>query len=141
METKLVYQNHYISIVVEEENHLLIDTWNEQSENLSIEEFKDLLLKFKEMVMENKVANVITDVSLFMFPMTPDLQEWSVDNITIPLLKESNYSQHAFVMPKDFIASLAIEQFTDETNKNAVPTRYFDNIEEAREWLLTEKIA
>ncbi|WP_375562888.1 hypothetical protein ACE193_10295 [Bernardetia sp. OM2101] len=40
-------------------------------------------------------------------------------------------------MPKEFIASLSIEQLTDDisTNTSAINTKYFDNREEARKWL------
>ena len=36
-------------------------------------------------------------------------------------------------MPKEFIASLSIEQLTDD-----ISTKYFDNMEEARNWLIRE---
>lgn len=48
MEAKLLYQDEYISITFEEENNLLIDTWNEKSENLSEERFKNLLLNLRK---------------------------------------------------------------------------------------------
>lgn len=138
METKLLYQDEYIHIVFEEQNNLLIDTWSEESENLSMEGFKNCLLKFKEMVEKSNAVYALTDVSSFMVPMTPELQEWTVNVITVPLAQETNYSKHAFVMPKDLIASLAIEQFTEETNTSAVKTNYFADVEEAKKWLLVE---
>ncbi|AFM04437.1 hypothetical protein Fleli_2053 [Bernardetia litoralis DSM 6794] len=138
MEAKLLYQDEYISITFEEENNLLIDTWNEKSENLSEERFKNLLLKFKEMVEQSNPKYVLTDVSTFMLPMTPELQEWTVNTITVPLSKEKDYSKHGFIMPQEFIANLSIEQFTEETNMNAVITRYFDELKEAKKWLLEE---
>ncbi len=138
MEAKLLYQDNYIHITFEEENNLLTDTWNEESVNLSIEGFQTLLFKFKEMVEKSNAVYVITDVSNFMLPMTPELQEWTVNTITVPLAQKTNYSKHAFVMPKDFIASLSIEQFAEETNNSAVKTSYFADLEEAKKWLLVE---
>ncbi|WP_338793951.1 hypothetical protein [Bernardetia sp. MNP-M8] len=139
MESKIVYQDDYISITVEEKNNLLIDTWNEKSDILSREEFQNLLLTFKKMVEQSNVSYVISDVSSFMLPMTPELQEWTVNTITIPLAQTTNYSKHAFIMPKEFIANLAIVQFTEDTNASAVSTKYFDNMEEARNWLINSE--
>ncbi|WP_338814890.1 hypothetical protein V9L05_06785 [Bernardetia sp. Wsw4-3y2] len=80
MESKIVYQDDYISIAVEEENNLLIDTWNEKSDVLSGEEFQNLLLTFKKMVEQSNVSYVISDVSSFMLPMTPELQQWAINS-------------------------------------------------------------
>ncbi len=129
-----------MNIIVEEENNLLIDTWNEKSDALSEEDFQNLLLISKKMVEENNVSCVVTDASSFILPMTPELQEWAINAVTIPLLQTTNYSKHAFIMPKEFIANLSIEQLTNDistaTTTSAVSTKYFDNMEEARNWLI-----
>jgi hypothetical protein len=134
MET--LYQDKFVLITYEESKHLLIDVWTEETEDLDEADFKKLLFTWQGYMKEKNAKFALTDTLRFRLPMTPDLQEWTVKNITLPLSNEYNYTKHAFIMPAEFIANLSIEQFTSETNKEASFTKYFADMTQARKWLL-----
>jgi len=134
MET--LYTDEFISISYDAEKDIIIDVWTENTQKLSNDAFKDLLKTWKSFLQKYNVSNAITDLVNFRLAMTPELQIWTLENITIPLAREHKYSKHAFIMPKEFIANLAIEQFTEETNEVAAQTKYFATMTEARKWLL-----
>lgn len=134
---KRVHGDPFFSVYEDTDNDILIDVWH-PNEDLNTDLFKELLILWKSLVEETGAKLILTNTVDFNLPMTPELQKWTAENITIPLSEETNYSKHAFVMPEEFIANLAIEQFVEETNKQAVRTKYFESEEEAKKWLLSE---
>ncbi|WP_020529724.1 hypothetical protein [Flexithrix dorotheae] len=137
---KTIYKNQFVEVFFDEKNALLIDVWTQKTENLSKEGFKELLLDWKNLAEDHKIRFALTNLKAFALPMTPELQDWTVENITKPLCEKGYYTRHAFVMPEEFIAQLAIEQFAEETDTNASPTRYFGDEEEAKSWVLDGKL-
>ncbi len=117
---KTLHNDDYFSVQFDEEREIIVDIWSEKSEELDAEDFQALLLSWKALVLQHNADKAITDLVHFRFPMTPDVQEWTLKNITVPLSQEGNYRKHAFIMPQEFIANLSIEQFTEENNAVAI---------------------
>jgi hypothetical protein len=134
MET--IYEDDYIKISIEPSEKIISDVWTKETQNMSAKKFKEILLIIKEIAEENKLKYILSDARQFLFLITPELQEWTIGNITIPLVQEVNFAKQSFIMPIEFIANLSIEQFTEESNINGIQTKYFADMAEAREWLL-----
>jgi len=71
------------------------------------------------------------------FPIVPDLQEWTAENVFIPT-KHKGLKKAAFIVPQEvyeqiIIEFLSIEQ-TMEENQNLFETKYFTSEQEAFEW-------
>ncbi len=130
MET--LYENEFVKMHIEKDKELLIDVWTPKTEHLEQDEFKKILYVFKELVMKHQIKYALTDTSEFLLPIDPILQNWIMENISIPLMKESRYTKHAVVMPMEFIANLSMDQLADENSSSAT----FGNMAEARKWLL-----
>ncbi|TAG93701.1 MAG: hypothetical protein EAZ07_10575 [Cytophagales bacterium] len=134
---ELVFENLYVSISLDAENSILADTWLTNSSSMSEEIFKDIMYVWRDIMQKNQIKYAFTDTLRFDFPLTPEIQDWVVENISGQLFKNFSFHKHAFIMPAEFIAGLGIEQLTDENNKKSAENAYFSDIASARKWLLS----
>ncbi len=131
-----LYKNEFFSIFYDKNLDLIVDVWTKETEKLNAKSFQNLLLQWLPYAKKHNARYALTDLVNFTFQMTPEIQKWTLKNITIPLFEGYNYRKHAFIMPTEFIANLAIELFAVETAQVAAETRYFADMTEARQWLL-----
>lgn len=115
--------------------------WQEASQNMTDEEYKKLMSQQLQAMYElNLFPNwqyQLLDNRLNLFTMSPELQEWQNEHIGKPMLKElGDYPKTAFIQSEDFITQLSFEQTLDETEETNGMVRYFDNVAEAKSWLL-----
>lgn len=131
-----VYRSKYLFLVYWEEHNLMEMNWLAATENISEEEYKREFLNYLEKMLVYKPNKVIPDTRDFFFTVTIELQEWIGLTIFPPLL-EMGLSKVAFVMAKELIAQLSIEQAMEEGDGIKFTTRYFDSKEEAQKWILS----
>ncbi len=131
----LLYQNDVVSFFYEETTDMLTDVWTEKSGDLTENEFKEMILKWFDYAKSFDVSLALTDLTRFTFAMTPDLQVWTTEHVTVPLAKNFKYRKHAFVMPEEFFARVSIDQFTEENDSAAVTTKLCVDKNEALLWL------
>jgi hypothetical protein len=127
----LLYQNDVVSFFYEEASDMLTDVWTEKSGDLSENEFKEMILKWFDFAKSFDVSIALTDLTRFTFAMTPDLQTWTTENVTVPLAKNYKYRKHAFIVPEEFFAKVSIDQFAEENDSIAVATKLCENRKEA----------
>lgn len=130
----VTHENKYFKIEVDNTNKLLVDTWFETTRTMTENEFKEQLKIFQSNMLAHQIHHALTDTRNFLFPMTPDVQAWTLDNITRPLKAAGYYQRHAFLAPHEVVASLALEMWADD-NLAVADTRYFDDMDEALAWL------
>ena len=131
---EILYKDEYVQMTYDQENNMLIDVWTTQSENLSEEGFKGLLINWLGVMKKHQIKNALTDSLNFRVTLSPDLQNWIMENIA----KEAHkfgYQKQALIMPDEFFANLSIELFADEQN-SLITTQYFSDMTSARKWLL-----
>jgi len=107
------------------------------TENMSEESFKDMLLTWLRTCQAVQSQKAIVFSKDLLFPIIPEIQEWIVNEIA----PHSPIKRSAFIMPEDFIANLAIEQYIETANtaKTAKSiTKYFSTVEQAEQWLETQ---
>jgi hypothetical protein len=135
---KLVAENEYLKVLLDEGRNLLCDEWKPEANNIkSDEEFKLSLMLLKEVGLKHSCRLLLTNATHLNFPVAPSVQEWLVVNIIQPLI-EKGLSKQAFVMPTDLFAQVGIGQYSDEATEahNQFTIRHFDNLEKANHWLL-----
>lgn len=133
---EIIYQDKFVSTSYDSANSLLLEVWTTESEHMTEEEFKQYLYVWRNTMQSNNIKYVLTDTLNYRMTLTPELQDWIVENISVPTAKDFAFQKQAFIMPVEFIANLSIEQFTEESNTSATRTRYFSDMTAARKWLL-----
>lgn len=131
-----VYESHYWAIFHEKEHDMLTPVYNSSSADMTDDLYKAEMGAYVELVEQHRPKNVLIDCREFYFPIVPELQEWTDANI-FPRILASDVKHVAIVIPSELIASLAIEQVMEEAKGVEFTTRYFDDREQAREWLLS----
>lgn len=134
---EVLFQNQYATITYDRENNLFLDIWTSETADLSEDDFKDIISSWQQLVVEHQVKLALTDMADFQIPLTPELQDWLVEQVLHPTSKHA-YSKHAFVIPTEFFAHLSLEQIIEDGNENAhnLQMKYFEDLEEGKGWLL-----
>jgi hypothetical protein len=60
-----------------------------------------------------------------------------VNNDLNPQMIAGGVRNIAFAVPKDVFANMGVQEYTENTDPNAINIRYFDTKTEAKEWLKT----
>lgn len=131
---KVLYQDEYVQMTYDHESNVLIDVWTTKSESLSEDGFKSLLCIWLGFMKQYQIKNALTDTLNFRVALSPDLQNWIVEEIASEA-KKFGYQKQALIMPEEFFANLSIELFSDE-QKTVVACQYFSDMTAARKWLL-----
>jgi len=97
------------------------------------EQFRNGLDTGLELVEKKRAENWLADLRE-MGTVADDDQEWSNSN-WFPRALETNLSQMAIVQPESVVANMSVENIMEEVGDGALTTHYFDNREEARQWL------
>ncbi len=69
--------------------------------------------------------------------VTQEDQEWTVQEWT-PKAANAGLKKAAIVIPKSALGALTIKKITNRVGNSELETAYFDNLEEARQWLRTK---
>jgi len=131
-----LYKSPYISIYFIKEYNLIESAFT--SEEISENNFKKELLSFLEICRKYVPKQTIWDLRDFSFAITPIIQDWIDENIN-KVEVELGVKKEAFLMSKNFISQLSIEQSMDEEYGKKLQAKYFSEREDAINWLLQEE--
>ena len=70
------------------------------------------------------------------FIITPQLQQWALENLILPAIKEG-LKKVAFVESVDTFSKISVEQTMEEDILN-IDLHFFDNVEYAKKWLAVD---
>ncbi|MCB1143990.1 MAG: hypothetical protein H7A24_09835 [Leptospiraceae bacterium] len=131
----ILFKNKFMTIHFRKEDiyPFLELIWSEQTRNMSVPEYKSCVEKYLELVLDYRPAQVLIETKLFLFSISPDIQEWIIESIT-PKTLEAGLSRMALIVTEDFFSQLSIEQ----TMENPAPNfdvKYFKNRISALEWI------
>lgn len=133
-----IFKNKFVTIDLDVQRALAHAVWETSTATMSNEEYKETFSKIGDAYIHHGVKYWLGDARNFLKPVTPILQTWAAEELN-PKLLTAGLEKMALVLPSDFIASLSIEQSVDDMqdrNPYDFQTKYFDNIEEAQNWLL-----
>jgi len=127
-----LYQTNFLTINLHENFIELI--WTKESERAKAEDFKVWNNAIADMVEKHSPTCMLANCLNYFFTITPELQEWSVENV-FNRFEKAGLKRLAMLMSTAFISQLSIEQFVEEANTSLI-TRYYDNESLAKDWLL-----
>jgi hypothetical protein len=131
-----VYKSEYWSIFHEEELKLLIPVWNSSSSGMTEDLYKSEMENYLQTVEKYKPKQLLIDCREFYFAIVPEIQEW-IDKNIFPKVLAIGVKYVAIVIPSEFIANLSVQQAMEEQEGLKFTTRYFDNREDAKKWIIS----
>ena len=131
----IFYQNEFCTIEIDEVKSIALVTWTAESKNMTVEQFKEEQLAQLEAAKKYQLKYFILNGKLMQFPITPDLQDWIVENAIKPSI-EVGVKKSATILPKEIFSQVSVEQTMNDGADDSI-AQYFDNIEDAKKWLLS----
>lgn len=129
-----IYNSKYLQILFKEKNSLMVLNWKPATSKAKDHEFKKWNQDLVEKVNRHKPRLMLADTKKYLFTITPQLQEWSVINVFEPFAK-AGLQKLALIISEEMFAQVSLEQFVDEYKGGKIQSKYFENIESARNWL------
>ncbi len=131
-----VFRNEFLSIDYIKPNNFAKLNWKKNTSNASALDFKQWNINLIKKIEEYKPSLLLSDNRDYLFTIFPELQEWSVENVFIPMSK-AGVRKLAMLVSSDIFAQVSLEQFADESQDDTdIDTKYFENIIEAENWLI-----
>lgn len=130
-----IYESPYLKIFFDKENQMFEEIFTDKTSHWSAEGFKNEMLKLVELTKEYRPIKALVNLKNFLFPIEPDLQEWQNREVFEKGV-ELGLKQTAMLVSSNIFAQVSVEQTMDEESGKKIPNRYFENEDEARQWLL-----
>ncbi len=141
---KLISKSKYVHRYFDDAQRLLISRWQEATEKMDEKLYKREMLAAIEAVKKYKPTLFMVYAQDFGFIITPELQTWTTQYIANPIAC-LGVKKFAYLIPKEYIAGLSVEQTIQEANdykaKTLYELRYFQCEQNALDWLLNKEIA
>lgn len=135
-----IEENKFVKINLDSTNSMLIAEWYITTADMNDEVYKELFQKITQIIQTQKPEKWLGDTRNFAKPVTPALQEWIATELS-PLWVEAGLKKMAMILPAELIANLSIQQAVEEIagvkEISIFETRYFDNIPDAKTWLMS----
>lgn len=98
------------------------------------DDYKEELKVVLEVCLESQATSLVADTMSFDFPITPELQTWTNNNI---FAKHLYLEKCAMVTSQDLIGRLALSQTFDKSEALAIrfDAQFFASFQEAIEWI------
>lgn len=133
-------------MILHESAHVIIDWEPEQSmisyiytpaadNTMSAEDFKYNMTVYGDCCERHQPARLFIDLRNLRFIITPDLQEWTAQEIAP---RTTSLKRMAILVSNDIFAQVSLEQLMDEegiADRYSAP-RYFESEAEAKQWLM-----
>lgn len=135
MAKQLITEDWCWQVYADAEAKTMEAQWLQQAK-LEGEEFKAYLLKWADLVEEHQPRAFLVDSRLGHVVMTPEIQAWH-DQEIVKRYVLAGVQKIAFILPTGVLEAESIEKaFAEDLAANTLDTRYFEDIEAARAWLL-----
>ncbi len=134
MEKELVFKTTYTSIFVLPHNNVIEQHWENSCGKMTDDCFKKEMMFFLDFFMRYQYPKFYVDARKMNFLIDINIQEWVDENITPGFMHVVDKA--AFMLPSNIFEQLSVKQTVEETSGNRKKTSYFDDINEAYQWLL-----
>jgi hypothetical protein len=132
----LLHETPYFKIFHDPQNALFESSWLD-ADKVTPDIFKQEMLAYVELVNTYQPQYYLTDST---FTISVELQDWVTEHV-FPYTMHATVKKFALITPSDFIAQVSLEQTIDTGEKyiGAIPIQYFNNRQDALQWLLKDK--
>ncbi|HEX9979628.1 MAG TPA: STAS/SEC14 domain-containing protein [Flavobacterium sp.] len=117
-----IYFEHDLDAVVME--------WHGYATSLEFREGTELMLNT---LIKNDTFKVLADIKNMTIIARED-QEW-LDTVFLPRATDFGFRVIAIVKPEHYFNKVAVESISYKVDKNKLSINFFDNVDNAREWL------
>ena len=132
---KVIEENKYYKVQIFDD--ILEIKWFPTIEELDEEEYKKLLYKTHAYLLDYDYSKLLENTQDFFYPLTQDLIDWIKEEITLGIFKRSKLKKMAYVMPKDILSKLGVENLIEQARLEYpyIVRLFFDNRKDAVNWL------
>ncbi|AZQ61214.1 hypothetical protein EI427_02950 [Flammeovirga pectinis] len=128
------YKSDFQVIEWNESTKIVKSSWNTPI-NLSEKLYREELNQYFKMIEELTPSLILVDAIKAYYNIHPDTQEW-INQRNIEIHKKIHLRRMAWVVSSDLFSQVSFEQALDDVKSNNIfKLQYFDNVEEAENWL------
>lgn len=135
---KILLRHEYITIKFDEQLEIIYCIWNENSANITEQEFRNIILKMIEFINKYIPLYVLSNESKRNFHYNENTQKWVIDIMQITFVN-ANIKKYAIILPQDFVISISTKELIEEVSNTVTKVAYFDTEEEAKQWFITTR--
>ncbi|HAS40367.1 MAG TPA: hypothetical protein DCS93_07810 [Microscillaceae bacterium] len=125
----LKFCQHYYN----SDKKMLEQVWTNNSESMTTENFKSVMLAYVDLYKQYDVQQVLVDSREMRYLVEPEVQDWVNANIIaviLPYLRKL-----AFLLSSDVFEEVSIKQAMEEQQEDLpFETKYFGDEQQARDW-------
>lgn len=129
-----VYESDYAKVLYKPDENIVEQYWLPATEDMDDDEYQRIQLATLKAFVDNEVELLFVDTQNMAYPIEPEMQQWSKEEIMDKLL-QTKFRKVAYIVSQDFLSQVSIEQTVNEDTSNRMVAQYFDNAKDAREWL------
>ncbi|OQX98020.1 MAG: hypothetical protein B6I24_06590 [Bacteroidetes bacterium 4572_128] len=129
-----IYRNKYVKFIYDAKNLSINYYWSAETEYMSDEEYKKVMLIGIDYVKKFNPKNLLADQKNYKFIVTPDLQLWNAKETLPEIFKIGGIVKYAIIESDDFITMLSMKQTMEEDQNKKYKIMFFNNEKEAKEW-------
>jgi len=134
-----VYESAFMHLAYDPTTELLVATWRPASYVMQDEDYKEEMTKHLSINAQFLPKRIIANMQEFFFTVDSSLQLWTNEHYFLPSLA-LGVSFAAIIVSKELIAQLSIEQTMSESEGSRFISQYFDDLENAKKWILSQEI-
>ncbi|MCS6968048.1 MAG: hypothetical protein RMJ44_05165 [Cytophagales bacterium] len=128
-----VYETPFATTYLDPNSKIMCHEYKAASGQMTEEEYKHELTMLQQHINQYGVKGLFSDTRLFFFIITPDLQQWTNENL---LSKIPTVERIAVMVSPDLVTQLSVEQTIDEKQTEGIlPIKFFIKVEKALSWL------
>ena len=136
---KPVYHQPYKDVYLDERNNSLLSIWNDRSELIDNEIYKNECFKILELVIQYSIKGFISDVTMNRYVIPVELQLWYAKEIA-PQFGRAGLKKCALIVESDLSMMGALEEVANsaykEEGKVFTAVRFFSTLKEAHAWAI-----
>lgn len=127
------FEHEFFIIETTPEHDLIKKTWH-NTNRMSDKTFRQAMLNYIAIHETNPSEKILVDSKKFFMPVSVSTQKW-IDDTIAPRQVALGLRYMAFVYSNKYISQLSIEQAVDEQTERPFIVRFFDDTDEAINWL------
>ena len=131
----ILQDNEFAIVEFEPEKSLMKRIWKDYKTELTDELFKKEMLQQAEFYRQYKPKLMLIDARNLKYYIDHDTQLWINQNAVMPLI-QGGCKKLAMVLPPEVIAKISLQQTMSESVAQNLETKYFEDPEDALNWLL-----
>lgn len=131
------YESKYMRVSVDSEQKYIETIRSSLIREQNEEEYKAEILEWLAVIEEEKpVYQLIDQSQVSRVIVGLELQNWINSNLIAPAI-QMGVRKLAFVVSDDIFTRVSAQQTIEEDTDTILKSKYFDKIEDAKEWLLS----